>query len=132
MTVLDAVYGPDGLFVCSPAVAPTPPPEGTVFAGEVHVSVELPADGGWVFSGQAAAHARDGTVPDDAAHTAAAAVWDPSRTRLRHLPPLVVAFQLPPTYPSRSAPALRLRCRWLTDNEVRPCAQVGRGGGAPH
>ena len=113
MTVLDAVYGLDESFVCVPPLAPTPPPPGTAFAGEVCVSVDLPTEGVWVCS--------DGVAPP-AADASGATLWDARRVRVHHLPPIVLSFQLPPGYPSQDAPRFRLRCQWLSEDEVRGAA----------
>ncbi|KAL1419596.1 hypothetical protein MTO96_005091 [Rhipicephalus appendiculatus] len=37
---------------------------------------------------------------------------------LEHLPPVVLDFQLPPDYPSRSAPRFCLSCPWLTLSQL--------------
>lgn len=43
---------------------------------------------------------------------------------LEHMPPLLLDFQLPPNYPSSSAPRFCLSCPWLTLNELELLAQA--------
>lgn len=37
---------------------------------------------------------------------------------LKHLPPLILDFQLPPDYPSDNPPQFTLSCKWLNRKQV--------------
>ena len=130
MTVLNAVFGPDGAFTCSPPLAPAapilstppPPPEGCTFTGEILVAVDLPAEEGvWILSEEAATLPEPAVPSADAPDAGAPAgvAWDPRRVRVHHLPPITLAFELPPAYPAKAPPQFSLRCLWLTDAEAR-------------
>jgi len=119
MTVLDAVYGLDGSFTCTPPLAGegAPPTAGCSFAGDIRVAVELPEEGVWLLR-----PASDGSTPSVAQPSAdgdAPVAWDPYRLRVHHLPPIILSFQLPATYPTTDPPKFQLRCMWLHPHEVR-------------
>uniref|UniRef100_G3NS59 RBR-type E3 ubiquitin transferase n=1 Tax=Gasterosteus aculeatus TaxID=69293 RepID=G3NS59_GASAC len=76
-------------------------------AGEIRVSVEVPADFTAVL--------KEGKGGD--------ALCESLRQyQLSFLPPLLLTFELPQDYPSSSAPSFSLTCSWLTDTQLSALA----------
>lgn len=44
---------------------------------------------------------------------------DQPTANIAHLPPIVLGFELPPTYPHKDPPKINLSCKWLSPKQVK-------------